>query len=247
MDECRPSIWDRLESEFAEDPEALVLNVTLLLGLAARASELSDIHGQDEEILLELPSQSVFTSLLEEIAEAGQSNMVSDQRQQMCLFLFEALQQKLIAKRPDATLYFSPDELRVLFAIELKSAASYKRNVHEYGVKLDDMARMALRRLRKDILELSEDMFIEETNQRADQGMPIDISRFNTEIVHRFCDKAYWQHYCDSISLAEARGDIVEWSRLNRIGRSYLRWIKDQRTYIEYVLGLPQEIGTLDT
>jgi hypothetical protein len=233
-------VWGLLESEFAEDTEALALNLTLLLGIAARDSEINDLHGQDIHTVMDLPSQAVYISLLQEIAEAGRAASPGNYREALCLTLFDALQYKLLARRPEIATTFEPDEIRELFAVDIKGLMAYKRSIYTKGPALDEMPLQAIRRLKKDVLEVSEDWFIEATKLEADQGMTINIGQFNLEIVHRFCDKAYWQHYCDSISLAEDRGDIEEWNRLKRIGRSYLRWVKDQYAQITYMRELEE-------
>lgn len=225
-----------LINKFSDDPEMLALNTTLLLGLAARGSDIFDLHGNDDVYLLGTPAQQVYVSLLEKIAEAGKSNSPETLTDSVLFSIFEELHRRFIDRSRDLAPYMTECETRKHLAWELERAVIMKRNFQEKGQPIDSATRFIFRRLKKDILELSEDVFVDATKERADQALPIEVHRFHPEIVMQFCDKGYWQQYYASIDLAETRGDVSEWNRLSRIGRSHIRWIKDQRPQIEFML-----------
>lgn len=230
------SAFDTLINTFSDDPEKLALNTTLLLGLAARGSDIFDLRGNDDDYLLGNPSQQVYASLLEKIAAAGKIHSSETVIDSILVSIFEELHSRFRARSRNIPPSMPENETRKLFISELEYAVTIKRNFQEKGVPIDNPTRFLFRRLKKDILELSEDVFVESTREQADRALPIEVSRFHPEIAMQFCDKSYWQHYYASMDLAETRGDMYEWNRLSRIGRSHIRWIKDQRPQIEFML-----------
>ncbi len=231
---CRGFALNSLEKEFSEDPEALAANILILLGLAARASEHIELHGNDSYLLLGEPSQSVYVSLLERLLQTSDQLEDTDEMGSVYAQLHNRLECEAFFRHSRAITQRAPEEFRSEFNKLLARAIELKLSCHYEGKRLSHNERSVLKNIRNVINAVSNDFFIELTKERADQVMTIETQGVNLELLEKFCEPTYWENLRDNLLVEETLGDTSQSHRLQKISTTYLLWIRDQVKYVSY-------------